>query len=249
MNYGLILISQKNTLFGEDYLARAAALLPHDGPLQVYLAQAAASQGRDAEAENHFRRAIALDPGSAPAYSFYAQWLVSHQRSAEAFDNAQKAAKIDPENLVARRTLMDIYAERSDWVNLLRMANEVLRLDPNDPDGLRGLRVAQTGIDEVRRIETAVKADPTPDNYLSLSGVYFRNARYQDSIAAAREALRLHPDLPEAYFDMANVYQVTGKYDDAIAALREVLRIRPDHQIAMNNLKYELAKKAANAGK
>ncbi len=243
MNYGLILISENDTLLGNDYLKRAAALLPRDASLEVHLAQLAASAGRDAEVESHFRRAIAFDPSYSPAYSYYSQWLLGRQRSAEAFDNALKAAKLDPRDLVARHTLMDVYADRSDWASLQRIANESLRLDPNDPDGQRGLRVSETGLDEVRRIEKAVKANPTPDNYLSLSVVYFRNARYEDSIAAAREALKLHPDLPEAYFNMASVYHVMGKDDETIAALREVLRIRPDFQMARSNLNYELAKK------
>jgi tetratricopeptide (TPR) repeat protein len=243
MNYGLILISENDALLGNDYLKSAAALLPRDASLEVHLAQLAASEGRDAEVENHYRRAIAFDPSYPPAYSYYSQWLLSRQRSAEAFDTALKAAKLDPRDLVARHTLMDVYADRSDWTSLLRVANESLRLDPNDPDGLRGLRVAQTGVDEVRRIEKAVQLNPTPDNYLSLSVVYFRNARYEDSIAAARKALTLRPDLPEAYFNIASVYHVMGKDDDAIAALRETLRIRPDFQMAKSNLDYELAKK------
>ena len=140
---------------------------------------------------------------------------------------------------------MDIYANRSDWVNLQRVAGETLRLDPNDPDGLRGMRVAQTGVDELRRIEKIAKAEPTPDNYLSLSVVYFRNGRYEDSIGAAREALKLHPDLVEAYFNMASVYHVMGRDDDAIVALREALRIQPNFQMAKDNLNFELTKKGA----
>jgi tetratricopeptide (TPR) repeat protein len=243
MNYGLILISENDTLLGNDYLKRAATLLPRDASLEVHLAQLAASAGRDAEVESHFRRAIVFDPSYSPAYSYYSQWLLGHQRSAEAFDNALKAAKLDPRDLVARHTLMDVYADRSDWASLQRIANESLNLDPSDPDGQRGLRVSETGLDEIRRVERAVKANPTPDNYLSLSVVYFRNARYEDSIAAAREALKLHPDLPEAYFNIASVYHVMGKDDETIAALREVLRIRPDFQMAKSNLNYELAKK------
>ncbi len=247
MNYGLILISESDAPLGNDYLKRAAGLLPRDASLEVHLAELAAGAGRDAEVEDHFRRAISFDPSYSPAYSRYGQWLLSRQRSAEAFDNALKAAELNSRDLVARHTLMDVYADRSDWESLLRVANEALRLDPNDRDGLRGLRVAQTGVDEVRRIEKAVQSNPTPDSYLSLSVVYFRNARYEDSIAAAREALKRDPDLPEAYFNIASVYHVMGKDDDAIAALREALRIRPDFQMAKDNLNYELSRKGAVA--
>jgi len=243
MNYGLILMSEYDTLLGEEYLARAVPLLPHDAPLEVHLAQAAASKGNDAEAENHFRRAMAFDPSYSPGLSYYGQWLLSRQRRDEALSNALKAAQLAPNDLVARHTLMDIYADRSDWTNLLKIANEALLLDPNDLDGQRGLRVAQTGIDELIRSEKTAKAEPTPDNYLSLSVVYFKNARYEDSIAAAREALKLRPDLVEAWFNIASVDHVMGKDDDAIAALREAVRIRPDFRLAKGNLNYELAKK------
>ncbi len=249
MNYGLILMSEYDTLLGADYLHRASLALSHDAPLEVHLARLASSQGRDAEAEKDFRLAISYDPSYAPAYSYYGQWLLSHQRASEALENAQRAAKLDRNDLTARHTLMDIYAERSNWPSLLGMANESLRLDPNDADGQRALRVAQTAVDEVTRIERAAKADPTVENYLSLSVVYFRNARYNDSIAACRQAIKLQPNLPEAWFNIASTYHVMGKDDDAIAALREALRIRPDFQIAKNNLNYELSKKGPISNK
>jgi tetratricopeptide (TPR) repeat protein len=144
---------------------------------------------------------------------------------------------------------LDLYAERGDWNSLRRVASETLRLDPNDVDGTRAFRVAQTCLDEIRRAETLAKSDPTADHYLNLSVVYFRNVRYQDSANAAREALKLHPDLLEAYFNLATVYHVMGKDDDAIAALREALRISPNFELAKKNLAFELAQKAAVANK
>jgi tetratricopeptide (TPR) repeat protein len=243
MNYGLILISENEKALGNEYLQRSMALLPRDARIELQLAQVAAGNGQDRDAEDHFRRAIQFDPEYSAAYSNYSQWLLNRQRSDEAFRNATRAAKLNSNDLVARHTLIDIYAERSDWASLLRISNEALRVDPGDSDGLRGVRVAQTGVEEVRRVEKAVSTKPSVDGYLSLSVVYFRNRRYEDSVAAARKALSLRPDLAEAYFNMASVYHVMGREDDAIAALQEALRLQPNLQMAKDNLAWELAKK------
>jgi tetratricopeptide (TPR) repeat protein len=249
LNYALMLISHYDTHIAADYIAQAAALLPHDAALEVQLALLANEDGRDTEAENHFRRAISFDPSYSPAFSYYGRWLMTHQRREEAFNYSEKAANLARNDLVARHSLLDLYAERGDWNSLRRVASETLRLDPNDVDGTRAFRVAQTGLDEIRRAETLAKSDPTADHYLNLSVVYFRNVRYQDSANAAREALKLHPDLLEAYFNLATVYHVMGKDDDAIAALREALRISPNFELAKKNLAFELAQKAAVANK
>ena len=66
----------------------------------------------------------------------------------------------------------------------------------------------------------------------------------RDCIRAAREALRIDPNLGEAYANIATAYDTMGKVDEAIAALREEVRINPNLRLATRNLSVELAIKA-----
>lgn len=229
---------------GLNYLVRAAKLSPHDAVIEINLAQAYNRSSRVREAEAGFRQAIADARAYSPAYSAYAQWLQSQARTQEGYDMAIKAIGLDPYDRVARRTIMDVLAQWHQWIELKRMAAETLGLYPNDADAARGLLVAQTAIDSVADAEQLARNEPTPDHFLSLSVHYYENQRYEDSIRAAKEALRLNPDLAEAYANIATAWHAMGKLDETIAALREEVRINPDLPSAAHNLDAALAEKA-----
>jgi tetratricopeptide (TPR) repeat protein len=97
--------------------------------------------------------------------------------------------------------------------------------------------------DEVAAAEEQAKQYPSPEKYLSLSLLYYQRKRYQDSIAACREALKLRPDYADAYNNMAAAYNELGMLDEAIQAEREALRIKPDYPLAKNNLAFSLSRK------
>ena len=89
------------------------------------------------------------------------------------------------------------------------------------------------------------------DDYLALSVQYYKTHRFEESIAACEQALKIQPELAEAYSNEAASYYVLGKDEQAIHALREAIRIRPDMDIAKQNLAFllseqsKLAKQAA----
>jgi tetratricopeptide (TPR) repeat protein len=168
-----------------------------------------------------------VGPAWPPAYAVYGQWLMNNQRVAEAASMAMKAAELDSSNLAAKSVLMDVYALRHDWVILLGIGRETLRIDPDNADGQRVVLVAQDGLDELDRAERRAKAEPTVDNYLSLSVVYYRNGKFKDCIEAARGALQINSGLAEAYANIANAHLAMGKPDDAIPEFREALRLNP----------------------
>jgi tetratricopeptide (TPR) repeat protein len=91
--------------------------------------------------------------------------------------------------------------------------------------------------------EQAALAGPSPESYLTLSLLYHQAGRFQQSIDAARQALRLKPDYAEAYNNIAAAYEGMEMWDEAIAAAREALRLRPDFTLARNNLAWSEAQK------
>lgn len=244
MNFGLTRLAQEDPLSAVNYLVRGAALSPHDPDIAINLARTYDMLSRSTEAETHFKRAIADAPSYSPAYSAYGQWLEAQERLPESLDMARKAIGLDPYDLAAHRTVMDVIAQQHLWIDLKRAANETLRFYPQDPDGMRALLVAQTGIDQVVPAEKQARQAPSVDHYLYLSVQYYENQRYEDCIRAAREALKIDPNLGEAYANIATAYHTMGKVDEAIEALQQEVRINPNLRSATRNLNIELAIKA-----
>jgi tetratricopeptide (TPR) repeat protein len=243
MQYGLTRLAAGDPDAAFDYMRKAQVLTPRDPVIEVNLALAYGRLGRLAEADAQFRRAIGDRPSYSQAYSSYSEWLLTQNRAQEAFDMASKAVALDRYNLTGQRTMMDVMAQAHGWAKLKQLAHETLTVFPDDPDGQRSVQVAQTGIDQVPKAETAVRTEPTVNKYLALSVLYYESDRYEDCVNAAREALRINPNLPEAYANLASAYHAMGKLDETIAALREEIRLKPDMPSAQKNLEIELAQK------
>ncbi|MDQ1469534.1 MAG: protein O-mannosyl-transferase [Bryobacterales bacterium] len=235
---------------GEDseylvYLQKAVPFSGDDSVLQLRLAQGYDRLNKDDQAESHFRRALLLAPGYAAAHSIFSQWLFSHQRWNDAFDMATRALALNPADLIARHTLMDLYSAKSDWRMVNKLAKETLELDPDDDPAKRSLVISATSLDQLRKVEAEVKNSPDADVYLKVSVLYFNSQRYEESIRAAQQALRLRPNLAEAYANMASALHAMGRDAEAVTALREVVRLRPDLTFAKTDLEILLEKAGA----
>jgi len=241
VEYGAVLNAAGQPDRGYASLLHAASLITTDAPDQIRLALAFDQADKDKEAEEHFKRAIADDPNYSAAWSAYSQWLILRRREQEAYAAALRATQLSPWNAQGQHTLLQYYADKSDWTNLNKAAMAVLRRNPTDVDGKRSVVVAQAAFGAVKAAEEKVKNQPTVDDYLALSVQYYRNRRFQDSIKACNDALKLRPDLGEAYSNMAAAYYALGNKDEAIKALREALRIRPDIIVARRNLDFLLS--------
>ena len=79
---------------------------------------------------------------------------------------------------------------------------------------------------------------PSADTYLAASYEAYQQGKFSDSIAAAREALKLRPDLAWAWNNMAASYNSLGLFDDGLRAAQEALRLQPDFTLAQNNLEW-----------
>ncbi|MDP9170416.1 MAG: tetratricopeptide repeat protein, partial [Acidobacteriota bacterium] len=244
LKYGEALILDRDFAGANDYLRRAAegARTP---ALKTDIGMAYDRLANDPQAEKQFQLAIAAIPAYGRAWSMYSQWLMARQRSKEAFKIATRAVAIEPGDSTAHQTLMDFYSQQFDWGNLQRVASDGLQYDPDDPAAQHSSTLARAAVDEVTKVEAKAKIAPTPDEYLKLSVMYFKNKRYEDCVNTARSALKINPSLGEAWANIAAAYHAMGKNDDAIAALREVIRLRPDLTFAASDLQYLLNEKAA----
>src|ERR1700683_301573 len=77
---------------------------------------------------------------------------------------------------------------------------------------------------------------PTADSYLEASFQAYQQGKFSESITAAREALKAHPDLALAWNNIAASYNALGLFDAGLHAAQEALRLQPDFPLAKNNL-------------
>jgi tetratricopeptide (TPR) repeat protein len=243
MFYGLTQLNDRNPMVPYGYAERAERVSPADPVIDVNLALANARLSQPKKADRSFNDAIRDGDTYSPSWSSYGQWLFNEDRLKEAADKAARAIELDPYDIVARRTMMDVYGTRHQWAKLKEFSEETLQLLPGDPDGERSLLVAESGAEQINRAVQQASSSPSVDHYLALSVLYFQSQRYQDSIDAARQALKLNPQLGEAYSNIASAYHSMGKLDETIDALQEEIRVNPNLPSAKSNLEFELAVK------
>jgi tetratricopeptide (TPR) repeat protein len=246
--YGFVLANDTNPDFFDIRLdiayadlKQAVALLPNNPEALTSLAQASQLKRLDTDAGDQLRKAIQVGPSYAPAYALYARWLLDRGKATEAIAMAQKAIQLDSSDLVAWQAMADIYLTKPDWKNAIEASRHVVQLDPDSADGLRSLQVAQSGVSVRETAETVAVKQPSVENYLSLSVVYYNEKRYEDCIREARAALKLQPDVAEAWVNIATAYHQLGNTAEGISALREATRLRPDLEVARMNLAWEVA--------
>jgi Flp pilus assembly protein TadD len=125
--------------------------------------------------------------------------------------------------------LMDLSARNGSDAEVKQLATATLQRFPTDARSLAYLN------------GTAPSAPPTQtaEDYLNLSLSHYRNGNFAESIAAARQALKLRPQFAEAYNNIAASLGSMGQWDDAIAAAQQALKLKPDFALARNNLAWD----------
>jgi tetratricopeptide (TPR) repeat protein len=226
MNYGLTQLGKGEYKRALEYFERAEVFAPDYPALEINLGIANAALHRDDAASDHFARAIQLAPDQTISHFYYARWLQQKHRGPEAVVEVRKAMALNPDYMDARYLLMEISAQSGDWDTVRTVATNTLGRFPSDRSAQTYLSRAQVGIPDVK----------TAADYLNLSLSLYSSGEFPESIAAAREALKLSPQFAEAYNNIAASFQSMGQWDQAIAAARIALKIKPDFRLARNNL-------------
>ncbi|HYR84307.1 MAG TPA: tetratricopeptide repeat protein [Terriglobia bacterium] len=243
MNYGLTQMEKGETAKALEYFQRAALYTPAYYALEINLGIANGALKQDAPAEQHFLRAITLAPEQADTHYFYARWLQPIGRRPEAIEHLHRAITANPDYLPAQYLLMETLEKQGERAQLKAVAESALRRFPSDSTAAKYLLLAESREPTARVLMTA-------EDYLKLSLSYHRIGKFQEAIAAAREALKLRADYAEAYNNIAAAYEDLEMWDSAIEAARQALKIRPDFELAQNNLLWaQQQKKKAEAGK
>jgi len=231
MNYGLTQMSKGDNIRALDYFRRALVWTPNYYILEVNLGVVNGALHNDPEAERHFARALQLEPTEAASHYFYAVWLRGKGRTDEAIQHLNFTIANNPSFIDASHSLMEVYAQQMNESLLRRTAAETLARFPSDQEALSWLSRAGS-------LNTA------PESYLNASLAFYQQGKFEESIQAARQALKLRPDYWEAWNNIAAAYNSELNWDEGIRAGQQAVRLRPDSQLARNNLGWAIRQKS-----
>ena len=242
MNYGLSLLEKGDPGGALEMFNRALPLTPAYSLLHINIAIAEGQLGRDAEAEQHFREALRLEPGDSASYYYFGRWLSQKGTLAPAAAMLDRGVEKNPSDMLCRTLLVRLQAQLGNRSQFDKLLAESLRMAPTDPELLRLRTLNVAGVTAVPPLATSPIAAPggqveqTPERLLDISLAYYQAKRYEVSIDAARQALKLNPNYAEAYNNIAAAENALGHYSEGIRAAHEALRRKPDFALARNNL-------------
>ena len=184
---------------------------------------------------DHFERAVKFSPNYSLLYVNLGVAYGAVQRRTEAEAAFRRALAIAPD----------------DWRShsyFARWLDEVGRKDEAFAEA--AIAASQNPLDQDARDLAARLAsgrEISADGYVTLSLRQYAARQFRESIASAKQALRLRPDYAEAYNNIAAGHNALGEWDEGIAAALEAVRLKPGLAIARNNLAYAQAEKTKGA--
>jgi len=242
MNYGLIFMQRGDYASALSYFNRALAYTPNYWAVETNLGIANGAIGRAGDAEMHFVRALTLGPEVADAHFFYARWLDSVGRADEAAGRLEKAVQLNPRSLEWRHVLIALYTKLGNSDGRARIAKEALQLAPGDEIAKQALTQSAGRTVQPAVAAVAASADGA-EELLKASNEFYRAGQYEESIAAAKQALELRPEYAEAYNNIAAANNALHRWNEGIWAAMQAVRIKPDYQLARYNLAWGMTQK------
>jgi tetratricopeptide (TPR) repeat protein len=241
MNYGLTQMSKANYPEAEKYFLKTVKLLPQYPYIYVNLGILYSYEKKNDEAEEYFKQAIAIGSNIPSICYFYAKHLHNTGRNDKALEILKQVLSISPADIDSRYCMMQIYQEQGDWPNLIATANETLAMLPGDKTATDYLASAAGKKGKLEEALDNVKQNPTPNNYIGLSLVYYNQKDYQKCIDACNEALKIDSKNKLAYNNIGSAYNVMGEWALAEKAFKQALAIDPNFQLAKNNLVFAVS--------
>lgn len=234
MNYGLSLMEKGDYAGAERCYNQAKKIVPDYPYLHINLGILTSQTGRVKEAEQHFLHAIRKDPRNGESYFYYGKFLSEQNRKEEAIQNLEYNLTISPGHLQCRYLLMSLYQSTGREEKLRSLAHETLKLVPGD-NAARQYLIAPVA----NSLDDAIKAasnNPSENTFIALSLEFYKAGKYEQSVSAAQEALKMNPQSFVAYNNICSAYNMLGEFSKARTAGFKALEINPDFQLARNNI-------------
>jgi tetratricopeptide (TPR) repeat protein len=220
-------------LFQRDQLIEAYS---HSGNLD---AARQAAQDALAIAPTDFVARQALAPAAEQNAAYWINLSLEQYKQGQyqqSIASARRALALNPNSAEAYNNIGAAYGAMSMWDDAIQSEREALRRNPE-------LQIAKNNLDWYTKQKGSVGGAPTAADFLNDSLRLNQAGKYEESIAAARNVLRLDPQSAEAWNNIAANDEALHRWDDAIAAAQKAIALKPDFQLAKNNLAWSLSQK------
>ena len=159
----------------------------------------------------------------------------------QAIESARRALALNPKSVEAYTNIGAGYGAMGQWDEAIAGEREALRLQPS-------YQLAQNNLNwyiQQKANGKTIAAAPASalDDAINESLRLDQEGKYDESIAAARRALKLDPNSALAWNNIAAADEALHRWDDAIAAAQKAVALQPDFQLAKNNLAWSLSQK------
>lgn len=151
-----------------------------------------------------------------------------NQASSEAYERGLKTLSVSPDTYPpteeGKRRLAQTLSHEGHYDLALKLYNELLNLQPENPDLLlgRGLVRSWRGNYDGSLRDLRAAADLAPnytDVHEALGRVYYRTERYDSALASYNRLIELHPDNGSYHLEKARVLEALDQTDRALAVV------------------------------
>jgi ATP-dependent Clp protease ATP-binding subunit ClpC len=206
----------------------AVRLDPHDAAA-VGLAQALSELGREHEALRAYDQALVNAPDDVRAHTARADLLRRMQRLPEALAGFEAALTRDPHDLDALVGRANVLATMNRHADALPIWRRVLRIAPDHPVALRGLKRSERELEESGEDAGERKIRGVARIHFDLGKTLLQQSRFAEAIAAFKRAAETRKDWAEPWFYSGIASMRASDHRRALRSFDRALERDPTH--------------------
>jgi len=234
LNYDQLLILEGRLAEANKLTEEILKDYPGDDDALICRGQIQNRQGHPGDAVDTLQRVLTDDPGNAIAHYHLGVAYNALGKAPLAESEWQSAARISPDLVEAHRALAQIAVRKADPAALFQNASDIIRLQPQSPDGytLRSAfyiyrqRYADAEADARRAIDLAPRLSI---GYLQIGNVSFEQRKFVDAQQAYQQALDRDPNSSDGLGGVMNALIAQEQIDQAITVARAQIQKEPDN--------------------
>jgi len=206
----------------------------------------AQERGNQQQAVMRFRQAIRLQPNYGPSRLLLGSSLLTLGKNEDAFRELKRAVILMPDQPPARLELAKAYEATGNWMAAVQELQKLVTLAPDNAEYSYQLGKALTKLSGWSLREIARLNPDSARLHQALGQEYVIQERYDQALAAYRQAARSDPKLPEIHLGMAVVLLQLRRFDEALREIEVELKLVPKSKVAAETkAKIETAKAGA----
>lgn len=265
--YGNFLNKQKRFSEAKENLRKAVSLAPAHLSSRQSLMETYYETGENKALENLCNETLSIFPDDALSMQYFQiaktgksklqvmeeearqhptpqKWLnlsLSFYRAGnyeKCVEACNEALKLKPDYAEAFNNICSAYNMLGRYDEAETACKKALQINPEFELAKGNLKAINDRKNKVTAALAIAKQNPTSDNYINLSLVYYNEGMFIECINACNEALKINPQNFAAYNNICSAYNQLKEWEKAIKACEKALEIKSDFTLARNNLNY-----------